>query len=84
MLIPYLLTFHWMKPLIFPLIVCIKDDENTPKIPMNLFRNLLNVPTKESFFTFNNRFYTQIDGVAMGSPLDTALANIFMSNFENK
>ena len=26
-----------------------KDNENTPKIPKNLFRNLLNVPTKESF-----------------------------------
>ena len=61
-----------------------KDNENTPKIPKNLFRNLLNVPTKESFFTFNNKFYTQIDGAAMGSPLGTALANIFMSNFENK
>ena len=61
-----------------------KDNENTPKIPKNLFRNLLNVPTKESFFTFNNKFYTQIDDAAMRSPLGTALANIFMSNFENK
>ena len=40
--------------------------------------------TKESFFMFNNKFYKQIDGVAMGSPLGPALANIFMCNFENK
>ena len=33
---------------------------------------------------FNNKFYKQIDGVAMGSPLGPALANIFMRNFENK
>ena len=61
-----------------------KDDENTPKIPKDVFRNLLTVATKESFFMFNNKFYKQIDGVAMGSPLGPALANIFMCNFENK
>ena len=33
---------------------------------------------------FNKKLYKQIDGVAMGSPLDPALANIFMCNFENK
>ena len=61
-----------------------KDDENSPKIPMDVFRNLLTVATKQSFFMFNNKFYKQIDGVAMGSPLGPALANIFMCSFENK
>ena len=61
-----------------------KDDDNTPKIPKDVFRNLLTVATKESFFMFNNKFYKQIDGVAMGSPLGPALANIFMCNFEKK
>ena len=32
----------------------------------------------------NNKFYKQIDGVVMGSPLDPAVANIFMCSFENK
>ena len=35
--------------------------------------------TKESFFTFNNKFYIHVDGVAMGSPLGPILANIFLS-----
>ena len=61
-----------------------KDDDNTPKIPKNVFRNLLAVATKESFFIFNNKFYTQIDDVAMGSPLGPTLVNISMCNFENK
>ena len=61
-----------------------KDDENTTKTPKDVFRNLLTVATKESFFMFNNKFAKQIDGVAMGSPLGPALANIFMCNFENK
>ena len=37
---------------------------------------------KESFFMFNNNFYTQVDGVAMGSPLGSILTNIFLSHHE--
>ena len=58
-----------------------KDDENSPKISKDVFRNLLTVVTKESFFIFNSKFYKQIDGVTMGSPLDPALANIFICSF---
>ena len=61
-----------------------KDDENTPKIPKDVFRDLLTVATKESLFMFNNKFYKQIDGVTMGSPLGPALASIFMYSFGNK
>ena len=38
--------------------------------------------TKESSFTFSNKFYIQVDGVAMGSPLGPILANIFLSHHE--
>ena len=55
-----------------------KGDENNSKIPKDVFRNLLTVVTKESFFMFNNKFYKQINGVAMGSLLGPALVNIFM------
>ena len=50
-------------------------------ISKNDFRDLQNLATKESFFTFN-KFYTQVDGVAMGSPLGPILANIFLSHHE--
>ena len=60
------------------------DNENPPNIPKHDFRNLLNIATKESFFMFNNKYYKQVDGVAMGSPLRPALANIFMCSFESK
>ena len=33
---------------------------------------------------FNSKFYNQIDGVAMGSPLAPVLANIFMGFHESK
>ena len=61
-----------------------KDDENSPKIPKDVSRNLLTVATKESFFMFSSKFYKQIDGVAMGFLLGPALANIFMRSFEKK
>ena len=35
-------------------------------------------------FTFNRKFYNQIDGKAMGSPLALVLANIFMRFYESK
>ena len=51
-------------------------------ISINDFRDLINLATKESFFTFSNKFYIQVDGVAMGSPLGPILANIFLSHHE--
>ena len=39
------------------------NDENTPKIPQDIFRNFLNTATKDLFFMFNNKFYREIDGV---------------------
>ena len=37
----------------------------------------------ESFFIFDEKFYEQCDGVAMGSPLGPILVNVFMCHFEN-
>ena len=51
-------------------------------ISKNDFRDLLNLATKESFFTFNNKFYIQVDGVTMGSILSPILANIFLSHHQ--
>ena len=34
------------------------------------------------FFTFDNKYYCQLDGVAMGSPLGPTLANVFLCHFE--
>ena len=40
--------------------------------------------TSQTHFLFNNEIYDQTDGVAMGSPLGRALANLFMGYHENK
>ena len=40
--------------------------------------------TSQTHFIFNSKFYKQIDGVAMGSPLAPVLADIFMAFYESK
>ena len=40
--------------------------------------------TSQTHFIFHSKFYNQIDGVAMGSPLAPVLANIFLGFFESK
>ena len=40
--------------------------------------------TSQIHFLFYRKFYNQIDGVAMGSPLAPVFANIFMSFYESK
>ena len=44
---------------------------------------LFDFATKQTHFLFNNKLYDQIDGVAMGSPLGPALANLFMGHHES-
>ena len=48
------------------------------------FKELLTFAVKSSCFVFNNVFYQQIDGVAMGSPLGPTLANLFLAYYESK
>ena len=43
-----------------------------------ILKDLLFLATKESCFILNNILYTQIEGVAMGSPLRPSLANAFL------
>ncbi len=44
--------------------------------------SLLSAAVKDCFFVFNSQWYTQIDGVAMGSPLGASLANAFLAHHE--
>ena len=48
------------------------------------FTDLLELSVKDSPFTFNDRIYTQIDGVSMGSCLGPTLANAFLCHHERK
>ena len=56
----------------------------TTKIPRNELKTLILLCTTESSFMFEQDYFKQTDGVAMGSPLGPVLANIFMSTFEER
>ena len=47
------------------------------------FQTLLELTTMDTFFFFNNTYYKQIDGLAMGSPMSATLANVFLCHHEN-
>ena len=84
--------YQWLRlyniPLDETIDICVdnlyNDNKNPPNIPKHDFRNLLNIATKESVFIFNNKYYKQVDCVAMGSVMGPDLANIFMCSFESK
>ena len=58
----------------------IYDTEGTSvrNMEKKTFRDLLNIATSNSFFVFNNKYYNQTEGLAMGQPLSAPLANIFL------
>ena len=45
-------------------------------------RKLLETTKNELFFIFDQKYYKQCDSVAMGSPLGSILANVFMCHFD--
>ena len=56
----------------------IKTSYPNLKISSDDLTKLFKFATCETHFLFNGKFYDQIDGVAMGSPLAPVLANLFM------
>ena len=65
--------------------ICFDNLYNDMRIPLTSQRIIFVIClTKGTFFMFNNKYYKQVDGVAMGSPLGPALANIFMCSLESK
>ena len=45
-------------------------------------KKLFSFATAETHFLFNGKFYDQVDGVAMGSPLAPILGNLFLGFHE--
>ena len=48
------------------------------------FKKLLEFATKDALLLFNGKYYEQVDGVAMGSPLGPTLANVFLCHKEEE
>ena len=56
----------------------------TTKLKRDEMKALLELCTKEMHFSFNDKIYRQVNGVAMGSPLGPVIANIFMVELERR
>ena len=52
------------------------------ELNLDVLIQLIKMCCDATIFTFNNTFYAQLTGVAMGSPLACILANLFMEFFE--
>ena len=50
----------------------------------NDFCTLLKLAVEDSYFSFDDKLYRQIDGMSMGSPLGPLFANIFLSHYESE
>ena len=53
------------------------------KIPTVKFIKLLEFTLTNCIFCFNKKFYKQLQGAAMGSPVSSVIANIYMECFES-
>ena len=45
---------------------------------------LLGFCLHNTYFSFQNKFYEQVEGVPMGSPVSPIVANLYMESFERK
>ena len=52
---------------------------NRPSIPA---LQLVEVCLRSSYFQFQDFYYEQVDGTAMGSPLSLIIANLYMERLE--
>ena len=45
---------------------------------------LLEFCLRSTYFTFQNQYYEQVEGAAMGSPISPIVVNLYMENFETR
>lgn len=53
-------------------------------LPTDVFFKLIRLRVESDSFSFKSRFYSQIFGVVMSSPLSPGLANLLMEYFESE
>ena len=58
--------------------------ENFTTLPKEEFQKALNFTLTTNFFQFKNNFYKQLDGVAMGSPISSVIAQLVMEHAEKQ
>ncbi len=62
----------------------LESHESQLRPPMNYLCRLLHLVLHNNVFRFNDQFYLQLQGTAMGTKMAPAYANIFMGGLESK
>jgi hypothetical protein len=58
--------------------------EERTNIPADAVCEMTELCLRATYFQFEDQFYEQVDGAALGSPLSPIIANLYMEGFENK
>ena len=63
-----------------------KDDKLNDRTVLSVQNiiELLGFCLHNTYFSFQDKFYEQVEGTAMGSPVSPIVANLFMEDFERK
>ena len=75
-------TFLCMKQIDLCVENLFKDRTHVDNLSKDSFHELLTRTMSKSLILFDQEFYKQYDGVAMGSPLGPTLANVFLCYHE--
>ena len=63
----------------------LEEDQTLPQrttMPVKNITCLLEFCLTSTYFTFQDKFYEQVEGAAMGSPISPIVANLYMEDFE--
>ena len=74
-----------IKPALDVIEKLLKEDpslQNRTSMSTQHIMDLLEFCLRSTYFTFRGKFYEQVEGAAMGSPISPIVANLFMKNFE--
>ena len=84
MLCLYLQKFLYYKSVIFDCLKCDSELKIRCKLNINETINASDLCLDNTYLCFRKKFYRQIFGVAMGSPISVIVANLVMESIKNK
>ena len=74
-----------IKPALKIIQKLLEEDHTLPQRTTMIVKNitcLLEFCLTSTYFTFQEKFYEQVEGAAMGSPISPTVANLYMEDFE--
>ena len=63
----------------------LKEDtglQNRTSMSTKYIMDLLEFCLRSTYFTYKGKFYEQVEGAAMGSPISQTVANLYMESFD--